>query len=138
MKFHSHSANDTNWYSLDLDKGSTELAHDFKLVEFACKDGSDTVGVHPALVSLLQEIRNHFGAVVTILSGYRSVKHNRKIGGKTKSAHLIGLAADIVVFGVSPYTVAIYCEEIGVGGVGRYETFTHVDVKGKNRRWNNT
>jgi len=32
-----------------------------------------------------------------ITSGYRSVKHNREVGGVQNSSHLFGLAADIAV-----------------------------------------
>jgi len=34
-------------------------------------------------------------------------------------------------------TVADFAETLGVGGIGRYDTFTHVDVWGWNRRWDN-
>ena len=48
-----------------------------------------------------------------------------------------GLAADIAVKGVSPKEVADYIQNKPgfVGGLGRYQRFTHVDVRGKQARW---
>ena len=112
-----------------------QLAPNFKLIEMACKDGSDKVLVHPALLLLLQHLRDHFDQPTTINSGYRTKSHNAFVNGRPKSLHLSGMAADIDVFGVAPGVVADYCENLGVGGLGRYNTFTHVDVWKKNRRW---
>lgn len=49
------------------------LSQNFKVLEFACKDGSDTILINPELVAILQAVRNHFKAPVTITSGYRNV-----------------------------------------------------------------
>jgi uncharacterized protein YcbK (DUF882 family) len=57
------------------------------------------------------------------------------VGGARGSQHLYGRAADIVVKGVKPSVVADYCEAIGMGGIGRYTTFTHIDVRDKKARW---
>jgi len=47
------------------------------------------------------------------------------------------LAADITVTGVDPEKVADYAEELlgNTGGVGRYDSFTHIDVREKKSRW---
>ncbi len=119
----------------DLRKGDIQLSPHFKLSEFACKDGTPIVLVDPALVKVLENIRKHFNKPVRINSGYRTASHNRKVGGSSNSQHVKGTAADIVVSGVSPDTVASYCEKIGVDGVGRYRTFTHVDTRGYKARW---
>lgn len=125
-------------YSVKKD-GGTYLSDNFKVKEFACNDGSDTVLISDELVGLLQNIRNHFGAAVTINSAYRTESYNKKIGGATKSQHVNGTAADIVVKGATPLEVAQYVEHImpDSGGIGVYQSFTHVDVRTSRSRWDN-
>ena len=125
-------------YSVKKD-GSTYLSDNFKVKEFACNDGSDTVLIADELVSLLQKIRDHFGVAVTINSGYRTSTYNKKVGGTTNSQHVKGTAADIVAKGVDPLTVAQYAEYLmpDSGGIGVYQTFTHVDVRTNRSRWDN-
>lgn len=125
-------------YSVKKD-GSTYLSKNFKVSEFKCNDGSDTVLISDKLVDLLQNIRNHFGAAVTINSAYRTESYNKKIGGATKSQHVNGTAADIVVKGATPLEVAQYVEHImpDSGGIGVYQSFTHVDVRTNRSRWDN-
>lgn len=111
--------------------GNVKLSKNFTVCEFACSDGSDEVLVDTKLVDFLQKIRDHFGAAVRITSGYRTKTHNAKIGGVANSYHVKGMAADIVVSGVSAKRTAQYAELIGCGGVGWYETkrFTHIDTR---------
>ncbi len=116
--------------------GNKKLSTNFRVKEFACADGSDPVFVDSELVAILQKIRTHFGASVTITSAYRTPTHNKKIGGTTYSQHLYGKAADIKVSGVSPAKVVAYAETLlSSGGVGSYDTFTHIDVRGTKARW---
>ena len=129
---------DVKTYSVKKD-GSTYLSKNFKVSEFKCNDGSDTVLISDKLVDLLQNIRDHFGAAVTINSAYRTESYNKKIGGATKSQHANGTAADIVVKGATPLEVAQYVEHImpDSGGIGVYQSFTHVDVRASRSRWDN-
>ena len=125
-------------YSVKKD-GNTYLSDNFKVKEFACNDGSDAVLISDDLVDLLQKIRDHFGVAVTINSGYRTSTYNKKVGGATNSQHVKGTAADIVAKGVDPLTVAKYAEYLmpNSGGIGVYQTFTHVDVRTSRSRWDN-
>lgn len=118
--------------------GRTYLSKNFRVKEFACKDGSDPVFISAELVELLQKIRDHFERPVTITSGFRTAKHNKAEKGATYSQHLYGTAADIKVSGVKPADVAAYAETLlpNSGGIGRYKTFTHVDVRPTKSRWN--
>tara|TARA_R100001530_G_C4221571_1_gene130107 strand:+ start:126 stop:587 length:462 start_codon:yes stop_codon:yes gene_type:complete len=50
---------------------------------------------------VLQPIRDHFGQVVSISSGYRSPELCTAIGSKITSQHAKGEAADFEIFGVS-------------------------------------
>lgn len=109
----------------------------FKVSEFACKDGSDPVFVSTKLVDVLQDIRSHFGKSTTVTSGYRTPTHNKKEGGEIYSQHVYGTAADIVVSGVTPAKVAAYAETLlpNKGGIGIYSNFVHVDVRETKSRW---
>lgn len=119
-------------------EGNVYLAPNFKVKEFACKDGSDVIFVAPELVEILQKIRNHFGKAVNINSGYRTPTHNKKEGGATYSQHLYGTATDIRISGVRPKDIAKYVETLmpDTGGIGIYSNFVHVDVRRTKSRWN--
>lgn len=125
-------------YSVKTD-GSKKLSENFQVSEFKCNDGSDKVLISDELVSLLQDIRDHFGKAVVINSAYRTETYNKKVGGATHSQHILGTAADIVISGVSPLEVAQYAEYLqpSSGGIGVYTSFTHVDVRASRSRWDN-
>ena len=61
--------------------------------------------------SVLQPVRDHFGKVVTISSGYRSPELCAAIGSKSTSQHAKGEAADFEIFGVSNKELADYINE---------------------------
>lgn len=127
-----------NAYSKAND-GAKQLSTHFKVREFACQDGSDAVLVAPRLVMVLESVRTHFGAAVTISSGYRTPQYNDKVGGVAHSHHCYGTAADIVVKGQTPEAVAAYARQLmpDWGGVGIYNKkgFTHIDVREKKSDW---
>ena len=93
------------------------------------------------LANNLEVLRAHFNAPVTVNSAYRDPEYNASIGGAKNSQHILGKAADVVIKGVSPNEVADAIEfliEVGLmkeGGVGRYDTFTHYDIRGTKARW---
>lgn len=113
----------------------------FKRNEFKCKCGKcGGFPVEPSeeLVLILEKIRKYFGKPVIVNSGVRCATHNANVGGASASQHLKGTAADIVVEGIAPERVATYAETLlpKTGGIGRYSTFTHVDVRQTKSRWN--
>lgn len=118
--------------------GAVKLSANFRVSEFACKDGSDTVFISLGLVTVLQKIRDHFAKPVIINSAYRNDAYNKKVGGADYSQHKYGMAADIYIDGVSPATIASYVETImpNTGGIGIYRNFVHVDVRAARARWN--
>lgn len=115
-------------YSLASD-GETYLSTNFKVREFRCKDGSDTILIDSDLVTYLQQIRDWAGSSVTINSGYRTASYNEQIGGASNSYHVKGQAADIVVSGKTPLEVARKAEDIGMKGIIKYSNFVHVDTR---------
>lgn len=128
-----------NVYSLSKN-GNAYISKNFRVREFACKDGSDPIFIDDELVTVLQQIRDHFGKAVTITSAFRTANYNasKKVGGAKYSQHLYGKAADIKVSGVATSVVADFVETLmpSTGGIGRYSTFTHVDVRKVKSRWN--
>lgn len=115
-----------------------KLSEHFSVAEFSCHGqtcGCTEVKVDEALVERLEDIRNHFGARTYISSGYRCPTHNASVGGASKSYHMRGQAADIVVEGVSPAEVAKYAESIGILGIGLYDSFTHIDTRTTKSFW---
>lgn len=123
--------------------GSQRLSPNFKVVEFACKDGSDIILIDTLLVELLQAIRDHYNQPVVISSAYRTASYNGKIGGAKNSQHVQGRAADIRISGVDPRDIARWVEsELRPGGLGLYDYaptdkagFVHVDSRDGKARW---
>lgn len=122
-----------------------DLTANFSTDEFRCKDGSFIPGIYVAnvkrLAENLQVLRDVVNAPIHINSGYRSKAYNKKIGGASASQHMFATAADIVVRGMRPSRVAELIEELiregkmVQGGLGRYSSFTHYDIRGQRARW---
>ena len=93
------------------------------------------------LATNLEVLRAHFNVPVTLTNAYRSPDHNIAVGGSKNSQHLLGKAADIKIKGIAPNEVADAIEfliDMGLmkeGGLGRYDTFTHYDIRGTKARW---
>lgn len=131
-----------NAYSLKHDGEKTFLIDgqrsNFKIKEFRCKDGSDTILIDSGLVRLLQDVRSHFGKPVSITSAYRTESHNKSVSGAVASYHINGMAADFTVTGVPNREAAFYLENAGAGGIGLYNYtggFVHVDTRADKYYW---
>ena len=122
-----------------------KLSKNFWSSEFRCKDGTDIplrlVKRYIELAEALEVLRAHFGGKrITITSGYRSPKHNRKVGGAKRSQHLRS-ACDFKIEGVSTRRVYEVCKslirqgKLPAGGVGLYRSWVHLDNRGVNKRW---
>ena len=112
----------------------------FNLKEFASKDGAESPYPHvvqDCLIDLLNDIRTDFGKPVIVNSAYRSEEHNEAVGGVKNSFHTQGLAADIRPRKQSDLDDLYHsaCKHNPDGGVGRYDTFVHVDCRGYAARW---
>lgn len=137
-----------NVYYMSVD-GNIKLSEHFRLSELQCKDGQDFVAVDPRLVELLENIRSMCdGEAVHVNSGFRTASWNRQQkGSAVNSRHLYGMAADIWVGHYDKYkrpvrtkTPAEVAEIAEIflgssGGIGIYNTFTHVDVRTGSSRW---
>ena len=90
-----------------------ELTKNFNLVELTKSQTAERKGIdntpspeHQENLEklcrhVLQRVRDHFGKVVTVSSGYRSPELCAAIGSKSTSQHARGEAADFEIFGVS-------------------------------------
>ena len=115
-----------------------DLSPHFSLGEFACHCGCGLADVEPALIAILERVREHYGAPVRVASGNRCPAHNGAVGGARGSQHLYGRAADIKVQGQDPTDVYAL---LGTWfperyGLGLYRSWVHIDVRpGSAVRW---
>ena len=122
------------------------MTKNFVISEFDSKCGrpmpADVFENVKELARNLQIVRDELDAPIRINSAYRSPEHNQAIGGSSRSQHMLGKAADIVIDGYTPEQVATALDKlmeggfITKGGIGRYNTFTHFDIRGYEARWN--
>ncbi len=124
------------------------LQENFNKREFECKCGckmpSEVFKNVELLAEELQAIRDRFNAPIKINSAYRCISHNRAVGGSKSSQHILGKACDITIAGFSPDEVADGIEVMlsdeslfpfHIGGIGRYNSFTHIDIRPNTARW---
>lgn len=109
----------------------------FKREEFACKCGCGFAVVDYELLEVLTSVREHFGNAVIINSSARCEAHNKAVGGADGSKHKLGIAADIFVKGFTAENVYSYLDSKYPKkyGIGKYRTFTHIDVRAGKARW---
>lgn len=131
VQTYSKSASGSEYFYINGRKSN------FQVKEFACKDGTDQILIDMELVEKLQVLRERVGRAVIISSGYRTTAHNAKVGGATKSQHLLGKAADIKVSGYPAETLAVIAEEVGFRGIGIYTWGIHVDTRATKTKWTN-
>ena len=134
----------TQGYDPDVDYAETTglkpgyISPHFKEAEFACNHCGKLHpdGVPQALLDALERVRQHYGVPVNINSGYRCPTHNANVGGASNSLHMQGKAADFWMKGIDPAQVyADIDPNWPDGGLGKYATFTHIDVRGYKARW---
>ena len=113
-----------------------DISKNFSRSEFACKCGCGFSTVDVKLLEVLEITRAKYGAV-KINSACRCSEHNKKIGGAYGSKHKLGIAADIVVKGIDPTDVYKFLDMFQPNkyGVGKYDSFTHIDVRNNKARW---
>jgi uncharacterized protein YcbK (DUF882 family) len=113
------------------------LSNNFQRSEFACKCCCGFAAVDVELLFVLEDLRKAFNKPVKINSGCRCEKRNYDQGGEPHSKHMLGIAADIQVDGVDSCQIADYLEAKYPKkyGIGRYKTWTHIDMRSIKARW---
>ena len=104
-----------------------QLTRNFNLSEFE-DPSTNQVKISAFLVERLQSLRNQVGPLV-ITSGYRTEKHNKKVGGHAKSAHMFGRAVDVVPGFSSIDDVVETARGMGFSRVIPYEKHIHIAIK---------
>jgi len=115
-----------------------DLSENFSRSEFRCKCGCGFDTVDAELIWVLEDLRRCFmDRAVIVHSGCRCKLRNALVGGSPNSQHMAGKAADIHIDGIDPAMVAECLEDRYPGkyGIGRYQTFTHIDVRPGPARW---
>jgi uncharacterized protein YcbK (DUF882 family) len=124
-----------------------KLTNNFSLSEFECKCGckmpADVEENIKELADNLQVLRDVIGRI-DLTNAYRCKEHNADVGGATDSQHIKGKAADIKSSTLNPSEIASVVDDLmkiewfKIGGIGIYNTFTHVDIRGVRARWSKT
>ena len=101
----------------------------FELSEF---DSPDEKGsgkyMDESFLSMLDDARGIAGISFTINSGFRTKSHNAYVGGKEKSSHQYGYAADIhCTDSRSRFIIIDALIKAGFSRIGIAKSFIHVD-----------
>lgn len=122
-----------------------QLTKNFHIDEFKSKDGAqfpeDVKQNLSELAQNLQILRDYIGYPIYVTSGYRSIAHNKAVGGVKGSYHTKGMASDIYVKEYTSKALAEMIEylikegKMKEGGLGVYDSFVHYDIQGIKRRW---
>ena len=116
-----------------------DLSEHFSRSEFRCHGfghrGHPNHDTHVdlELVGRLEMLRtNAGGRPLRIVSGHRCAWWNSRVGGASRSQHLVGRAADIP----AGYATVAQAAAVGFKGIGRKGTSAvHVDTRAHPARW---
>ena len=92
----------------------------------------------PELLDALELLRASINRPIIVNDAYRCPEHNRAIGGVPDSQHVLGLAADIRVPGMTAAELYFAAVKIGpIKGLGRddHKNYLHVDVRQRFAQW---
>jgi uncharacterized protein YcbK (DUF882 family) len=104
----------------------------FDSEEFDSPDSPGSgIKMNLAFIQKLDLLRTTLGFPLKISSGYRTPKHNLKVGGEPNSAHMDAIAADIVAIDSrTRYLIVSYAIRSGFNRIGIGKTFVHLDMSG--------
>jgi hypothetical protein len=107
----------------------------FSPAEIACR-GIGKLLINTPALDKLQALRDRLGEPLIARSAYRSLEHNRAIGGAMRSKHMVGAAFDIAMSNHDPVAFEAAARAAGFLGFGFYPRsgFMHVDL-GPARQW---
>lgn len=111
----------------------------FTPAELACK-GTGQVMIDTDAMDKLQALRDLLGQPMHLNSAYRSKKHNKAVGGASRSYHLLARAFDTTMENHDPVRFVELARKVGFAGVGYYPpknggyNFIHLDT-GPKRSW---
>lgn len=113
--------------------GTWNFPH-FKRKEFACNCGCGFDNIDPTIVSILEDIRSHFGdKPIIVTSGCRCERYNDSLKGSIKgSKHTKGKAVDFYIKGKSTSVTEVlsYCKQLVREGKLKYTYTNNTNMKG--------
>jgi len=131
--------------SMSKNKRTGKITNNFTWEEAQSHDGavmSDEIANNVVqLAKNLQVIRDYINKPIKINSWYRSPEQNKKVSGSSGSYHMKGMAVDFYVPGMTTKEVRDIIElliqqgKIKQGGIGKYDTWVHYDIRGTKARW---
>lgn len=106
-----------------------DISKYFNRSEFACQCGCGFDDISGQLVNVLDMARDVLDHPLTVTSGCRCKRWNRKKGGKKTSAHKKGLAGDLkTISSRERFEVLQVLFSLGVTRIGIAKTFIHIDI----------
>ena len=114
----------------------------FEAKEFDSPDEVESGGekMDEKLIKAIDYVRQQIEQPLYINSGYRTERHNAEVGGVPNSQHRLGKACDVRIHSQEMGDSIEYWFKDFVGedcGIGRYDTFIHIDTRDKKARWDN-
>lgn len=103
------------------------------------KESRAIAKLDPKLVDSLINMSKILNRKLSLTSGYRNKAYMDATGQGEDylpgSQHNVGKAADISLSGINRSALIRAAEEVGISGIGKYNSFIHVDVRGYRARW---
>jgi uncharacterized protein YcbK (DUF882 family) len=90
------------------------------------------------IARLAQQARDRLGRPFRVTSWYRSPEINERVGGASRSRHMVGDAIDFYCDGLTGNQVYWALHPWWPGGLGRYKRYpmlVHIDARGRRSRW---
>lgn len=103
----------------------------FSKEEFDCQETGENQ-MHVAFMERLQLLRERYGKLMVITSGYRSPKHSIEARKREPGTHAQGIAADIAIKPQDRYRFIKLAYELGFTGIGVDDHFVHLDIRKSN------
>ena len=112
----------------------TMLSEYFSRDELKCKCGCNKIGGFPDMLNrviiCLEKLTELAGRKPVITSAYRCIKHNAAVKGKIRSYHLVDMACDLYIGGMTNKKISNLARQAGFTGTIRYAKmgFVHCDL----------
>ena len=113
---------------------STWTARYFQPKEFADRSNGSLL-LDYQFVDRCDRLRSRCGFSLRINSSYRSRRHNALVGGSPLSRHRFAQAADFSIIDRDAELIHRLALELGFNGIGKYQTFIHVDTRERSASW---
>ena len=106
-----------------------DISKYFSRHEFACKCGCGYDDINMGLVAKIDNIRSLYGSPISISSGCRCINYNTQIGGEDNSAHIRGMAVDIICNSSRERFMFLYLAILhDFKRIGTGSNFVHLDL----------